>query len=73
MNKKYVGSNQRNPGSTTGAYKPMGDGAEQKHSSVGPEREMRRGIVKTEAGARAKHRAVDTKDHPALKGNTTRG
>jgi hypothetical protein len=44
-----------------------------KHSSTGPEREMRREASKTPEQARAKHKAVDTKDHPALKGNTTKG
>jgi hypothetical protein len=44
-----------------------------KHSSTGPEREMRKNLTKTEEAARLAHRRTDTQDHPALKGNTTMG
>jgi hypothetical protein len=44
-----------------------------RHSSTGPEREMRKNLTKTEEAARAAHIRTDTKQHPALKGNTTAG
>jgi hypothetical protein len=44
-----------------------------KHSSAGPEKEMRKNLTKTEEAARQAHRRTDTKDHPALRGNTTKG
>jgi hypothetical protein len=46
-----------------------------KHSSTGKEMEMRREITRTEAEARAAHRATDIKDHPAFRGRQpdTRG
>jgi|HubBroStandDraft_6_1064221.scaffolds.fasta_scaffold1373131_2 hypothetical protein len=49
------------------------EGGSSKHSSNAGEREMRKEATRTPEQARAKHQAVDTKDHPALKGNTTKG
>jgi hypothetical protein len=50
-----------------------GEAKSGKHSSAGKEREMRKEMTHSEEAARAAHIRTDTKQHPALKGNTTRG
>jgi hypothetical protein len=55
---------------------PMsGEARSGKHSSAGPEREMRKEMTKTEEAARQAHRRTDTKDHPSFNNAkpTTRG
>jgi hypothetical protein len=46
-----------------------------RHSSTGPEREMRKNLTKTEETARQAHRSTDVKDHPSFNNAkpTTRG
>jgi hypothetical protein len=52
---------------------PFAGDSKVKHSSAGPEREMRKEATSTPEQARQKHTAQDTKQHPALRGNTTKG
>ena len=52
---------------------PFAPDSKVRHSSTGPERELRKNLTKTEEAARQAHRQTDTQDHPALKGNTTKG
>jgi hypothetical protein len=59
--------------STPKGPNPFAGDSKVRHSSTGPEREMRKNLTKTEEAARQAHRQTDTKDHPALRSNTTKG
>jgi hypothetical protein len=52
---------------------PFAGDSKVKHSSTGVEKEMRREATHSEEAARAKHTKQDSQQHPALKGNTTKG
>jgi hypothetical protein len=52
---------------TTGAYNPMHGDSKMKHSSSGPERELRRGLTHSEEAARAQHRKTGIEqNHPVF-------